>query len=54
MYYRLRSNFIKHEKLHANIKPYLCTKCGECFTRKAYLDTHMYKHTGAYVINYMY
>ena len=45
--FRLRSTLNKHLKAHANYKPHECKECGERFSRTAYLEAHMYKHSGA-------
>lgn len=45
--FRLKETLSKHENcVHKEVKPYQCIVCKEKFSRRVYLDTHMYKHTG--------
>ena len=46
--YRLKSNKVKHERVHENFRPYTCDTCGQAFSRRIYLETHQYKHTGIF------
>lgn len=49
-----KSNLKKHEMVHSGVKPHKCNTCGESFTRKQYLNCHMWKHTGEYSLTNRY
>ncbi|XP_077112955.1 uncharacterized protein LOC143768152 [Ranitomeya variabilis] len=36
----------EHQGVHIRDKPYACSKCGKCFTRKSHVVTHERIHTG--------
>ncbi|XP_073540646.1 gastrula zinc finger protein XlCGF66.1-like isoform X2 [Phyllobates terribilis] len=41
-----KSDFVKHKKIHKNVRLYPCSECGKCFTRKSGLVDHQRIHTG--------
>ncbi|KAM4029924.1 LOW QUALITY PROTEIN: uncharacterized protein ACNLHF_022146 [Anomaloglossus baeobatrachus] len=42
---RYRRN-VEHETAPTRDKPFACSKCGKCFTRKSHLNIHQKTHTG--------
>ncbi|XP_075188174.1 gastrula zinc finger protein XlCGF66.1-like [Anomaloglossus baeobatrachus] len=37
---------VEHETAPTRVKPFSCSKCGKCFTRKSHLNIHQKTHTG--------
>ncbi|KAM4029927.1 uncharacterized protein ACNLHF_022150 [Anomaloglossus baeobatrachus] len=37
---------VEHETAPTRVKPFSCSKCGKCFTRKSSLNIHQKTHTG--------
>lgn len=40
------ANLRNHERIHTNVRPYVCTDCGKAFTQITNLNNHRRLHTG--------
>ena len=36
----------KHELIHSDVKPFMCSYCGKGFTQNSNLQVHLRQHTG--------
>lgn len=40
------ANLRNHERIHTNVRPYVCIDCGKAFTQITNLNNHRRLHTG--------